>query len=461
MSQPAGDPAGPDFYIPSDADAGDVLAYAVAAYRDRPPAGQRMREETLGSTSLAEADGDDQEMLTRIAQELTQSIDIAVDTANMGVEIQIQSSGVIINMLALLSAGLYYYRGDLGEYFAPDGPGADLAETTSEEDLSADEPIRWNQMIDLRKLGMSIDEIEELIHPERTLERLVECSPDPEIHLQLGSDQRLPRGETGALVNIVVDTALAYAKLLPANRLADFESSDSGYPMTMSLLISRETGYLHREEAEFNRPGFKVTARTVYYGHEQPVHISAPSSAEVNPLLSPESVVVEAAAQWCSWLDFVGRSPTGDQETYTLMDLAGPLPAIKAGDELVVDYKRHRDAISLVTEDDSAWITRLQRTGPDGASWIDKDDDDEDADSQQLKVLNQALTVVEVKGETYDGEIVIVFADERLQSIKTADSEPRELPIVGERLTAYRRLMPEGPELISLRRGDKIIWEES
>lgn len=456
MNQPAEEPpAGSSFYIPPDADASDVLAYAVAAYHDRPPAGQRMRMETLASVTPAGTEGDDQEMLAEVAAELTQSIDIALDTGNMGVELQIQSSGLVIDLRALLLAGLYYHRPDLGATFVPDQPESvdPDHDSASAEDRSPDEPIRWNQLIDWRELGMPLEEIEEFIHPERTLERLAECLADPEIHLELGPDQGLPRGEAGALLNVVVDTALAYAKLLPASRRASLEVADPGYPMSMRLLVSRETGYLHREEATFNHPDFKLIVRTVYYGHEQPVHVSAPAATEVNPLLSPESVVVESAAQWCSWLDFVGRSPNGDQETYVLMDLSGPLPAIEVGDQVVVDYKRH--------EDDSAWITRLASAGPDGVSWTDKDDDEEEETDDSPRVVNLALTVVEVTGETYDGKIVIMFADERRQTIEIDDNEPRKLPASGERLVAYRRLMPEGPELISLRRGDEIVWEES
>jgi hypothetical protein len=69
------------------------------------------------------------------------------------------------------------------------------------------------------------------------------------------------------------------------------------------------------------------------------------------------------------------------------------------------------------------------------------------------------IVVAEVEGFHHAGQVVVRFADDHQETVKLGGFELLKLPAVGERLTAYQRQTPEGPDLIGLRRGDEIVWE--
>jgi hypothetical protein len=428
-----------DFYIPLGSDADDILAYCAAAYRDRPLAGQRLRMEKsfIPGPLDQESDPDEQAVVAQAFADMGETSDVALDPDQDAVEMSLASAQGVVNLRVLLRDGLYYQRTNRLEE-----PGGGSA------------PARWDQLIDLHGSIMIVDNAREMNRPERYLERLDLVLAGSGVELEVGPDEALPRGETGCLVTVTIhdSPSLSGIAFKSMREQLDAALEFLRFPIVMTMLISRDTGYLHRQEMEVDIDnGDKMKLRLAYYNLGQPVHISAPPANEVNPLLVPETITVVEAQGRPVNVTFVGQDGDLDEDTYALVNATGknPFPDLVVGDRVSVrvmayDSEKERNLVGVCSvAGANAHIWRFELS-------------DREVDEQALPEAID-LTVVEVE-ELHGAAIIAKFPDDRQETALMYGPQPFELPAIGERLTAYRRQMPEGPVVIGLRRGGEVVW---
>lgn len=378
-----------DLYIPLGSDAGDVMVYATAAYRDRPPVGQRMRTEMWASINspdetagLSDEDAsflNDDEARSEVEEMLIQSSDVAWDATKEIIEMTAQAGPGVVSMRLLLKDELYYQRIEMRE---DESAGHDLGDLELDDAIDAEAsdkpkarptakpagPARWNQLIDLAAVGMAPEQIDEFRHPERALDQILDVLMNPKLKFELRPDESLPHGEIGCRMLWIINDFEAFLALTPKSQREGLATIDGQvrFPITISVLISRDTGYLHQVESEVDAAGVHLKIRVLYYNHDQPVHLSAPPSAEVNALLATEMVSVIEAKDQISSTAFTAQAANGVKEDYFMMDiLDSNLPPLSVGDHAIVQV-RHSDD----DEDGKNMVVSYRPADPAAKTWI-------------------------------------------------------------------------------------------
>jgi hypothetical protein len=451
-----------DFYIPLEADATDVMVYSAAAYRDRPPAGQRTRTEMIGSIQAPEDDDpeDDELQGFRIGFEdgLNSTTDVAFDLTEEAVDVITQTrSGSILEYRFLVRDRLFYQRALFSDDLFP----AEWRSDAPDEGAFSPTPTRWNQTVDMG-MPIDLDKLEESYqHPERRFEQALDMLGSPQIKLEMGPDESLPRDEVGCLVIETVCDKETFLRLVPESmRLKGNELDAVQFPVTVSSLISRETGYLHRSETRVtffvdSLGTIDLTTRMVYYNHGRPIHISAPPAAEVNQLLATQNVKVVEVHDRRTTVSFTGRNADGTETSFCLLDRleadsgAADVPLPVVGERGFFRVEPSNEHLEMI------FPASYRTDGLGGVSWRDEITD------QELAALDERpVEIVEVEDPVFERVFVIAFPDDSRETLEIDYHDTLPALHVGERLKAYRRQMPDGPHLISLRRGDEIIWEE-
>jgi hypothetical protein len=472
-------------YIPFAADAQEIITACIAAYHDHPLIGMRMRAELsfqgvikpLGEGSddpelVAEIEDAMKDRMKEVRSRTDKSWDLAYDTVNDATNWRMQDYQGDLDMRLLLRDELYYVCDHSIE-----NPSESDKEGSSGGSAKTGTPARWNQLIDAwSEDALSRESFETSIHPERLLEKLLAEPSDSGIRITVAQNESLPRGEVACRLEIAFPDESTLWRVWGEDGgelVADGEGSELRLPIIVSVLISRTTGYIHREEyepiivsplGEEDETGAYAyeheahgTLRITYYGHGQPVIVGAPPADQVNALLAPETVSVVDICSWHNMTTFIGRDAEGRSEKYSLLDVGGdtPLPAIVVGDRADV---RSFPLGGLDFSRDGT--VRYQAEDSKGEAWQNQLYEGEDEVNGQ-PVEDRSIEVTEVGlEENHVCQVTVRFADGRQEIAAMHGSEPPQPPAIGQRLKAYRRQRPDGAVLISLRRGDEVVWNE-